>query len=276
MQVACLQLAFMTLKSELFEICKALAAEVPGWQFDSSGQFVNRTLKHTDLIVDPGFHFHADVSCSLTPWAKIDNKQVGKLYKRFTGMHRWTLGINFALEDDAYSAHNANRVTSIYHKKIEGRQLGSGLHPWPASFIVKSQAENYLRRVLADGIVFLERHFNFSSEEQLLRSLPNTYRWGPLGMSNRGDPGSFLEEQDGLVLCLAALIQGDFSFVERYASDDFKTKFPKRNELTGIVAALSEFRKMYAETGSVFEQVQARAGEAVPNRLERNKDEDEA
>ena len=95
-------------------------------------------------------------------------------------------------------------------------------------------------------------------------------------MSNRGDPGSFLEEQDGLVLCLAALIQGDFSFVERYASDDFKTKFPKRNELTGIVAALSEFRKMYAETGSVFEQVQARAGEAVPNRLERNKDEDEA
>jgi hypothetical protein len=46
---------------------------------------------------------------------------------------------------------------------------------------------------------------------------------------------------------------GDFDFVVRYRSDDFKTIYPKRTEeLNKIIAKLPELKKRYAETGSVI------------------------
>ena len=45
-----------TFKSDVFEICGLVAEEFPGWEF-KSGQFVNKTLKHSTLIVHLGFGF---------------------------------------------------------------------------------------------------------------------------------------------------------------------------------------------------------------------------
>jgi hypothetical protein len=89
--------------------------------------------------------------------------------------------------------------------------------PWPASFIVLAQAKDYFRKVLSDGIAILKEFFDLSSEENLLRHLPTTYEWMDKGISNTGVPGSFYEEDDGIVMCLAAIVLGDIEFVERYA-----------------------------------------------------------
>jgi hypothetical protein len=46
---------------------------------------------------------------------------------------------------------------------------------------------------------------------------------------------------------------GDFEFVERYLSDEFRSIFPKRtDELMKIVDALPRLEKLYRENGSVI------------------------
>jgi hypothetical protein len=115
--------------------------------------------------------------------------------------------------------------------------------PWPASFIVLAQAKDYFRKVLSDGIAILKEFFDLSSEENLLRHLPTTYEWMDKGISNTGVPGSFYEEDDGIVMCLAAIVLGDIEFVERYATDSFQTMYPKREEeLRAILAALPDLK----------------------------------
>jgi hypothetical protein len=207
---------------------------------------------HTDLIVDPGLTFNATPSCSVSPWAMIENKKAAKLFKQLAGMDRWTLGINFRLESSDYYSHTPSSVSNIYPKKTSLVDP-TGVRPtWPEAFIVQAQAKDYFRRMLADGIGILKNYFDLSTEENLLRNLPTTYKWMDKGMGNRGDPGSFYEKLDGIMMCMAALILGDFKFIELYASDDFKTKFPKREELKNILAALPELKRQYEKTGTVI------------------------
>ncbi len=73
----------MSFKSDLYEICHEVAAEFSGWSF-SSGQFKNKTLKHTDLIIHLGFGFECGTT-PVQPSINIINKRVSKLCKSIFG-----------------------------------------------------------------------------------------------------------------------------------------------------------------------------------------------
>jgi hypothetical protein len=237
----------MTFKSDIFEICNEIANGYDGWRFSSSGEFKNSALKHTDLIVHPGFMFDGVVpSCSVAPSAAIENKKITKLFKEIIGRKpHWTFAIQFQLESNDYLGKTS--VSHIYPSKTPFTSPHGVPNYWPESFITKDQAAEYLRRVLSDGIVFLERYFDFTSEECMLQHLPTSYRWMEHGIQNTGIRGSFYEKEDGIKFCLAAIILGDFEFVEKYLSEEFKTVYPKRiQDLEKIVAAIPELKRRYS------------------------------
>jgi hypothetical protein len=242
----------MPFKDEIFAICHEVATEFEGWSFQSSGMFKNKILKHTDLIIDPGFHFEGGMSCSVSPMAAVDNRKVGKLFKHLTGMvPYYTLAIDFRMESSDYYYTNPSNVSSIFPGKIAFNNSQGVPQMWPNSFIVQAQAKEYFRKVVRDGINFLSKHFDLTTEENLLRHLPTSYKWMDKGMNNAGLPGSYYEKRDGIMLCLAHIVLGDFTFVEHYASDDFKTMFPKHTELKKIIAALPELKRRFAEAGHI-------------------------
>ncbi len=111
-----------------------------------------------------------------------------------------------------------------------------------------SDAQPVLRSMMKDGIAFLEKRYDLSSEENFLKNLPPKYTVSP-----SQSVYSEMEMQKGVMMCVVHLLLGDFSFVEHYASSDFKTHYPKRNnELKVILAALPELKRKFSETGKVI------------------------
>lgn len=107
----------MTFKNEIFEICHQIAADFQGWKFASSGDFVNKALRHTDLLVSPGFLFNTEPSCSVSPIAGIKNRKIVRLYKELFGREQfWTLSVKFQLESEKY--RGAQSVKRIYPQKV--------------------------------------------------------------------------------------------------------------------------------------------------------------
>ena len=228
----------MTFKTDIYDLCKKVVIDFPGWKFTSGGQFKNSALKHSDLIIHLGFHFSGGLCTSVAPGVWVANKKVNKLAKLLIGHDLLPVSImSFQI------AYELTRRTNVV-----GHIFATTGEPWRHSFITGDEAEPFLREVLSDGIALIERYFDLSSEEKLLRNLPTGYHrddnWGP---------GVFYENLDGISHCLAACVLGDFDFVERYASPDFKTMGPKREvELGKILAALPELKRKFAETGSVI------------------------
>ena len=117
-----------------------------------------------------------------------------------------------------------------------------------AGMIDITEVRPVLRDVMRDGIAFIEKHYDLSSEENLLRNLPPKYTSyvGTWGYDE-------LEKQKGVTMCLVRILLGDFDFIMNYRSEDYKTIYPKSlTELDKIIAALPELKKRYAETGSVI------------------------
>lgn len=240
----------MTFKTDIYAICHEVASEFDGWVFSSTGVFKNKILKHSDLIVSPGFTFTSFTPhCSTQPSASVDNKKVAKLFKHFFGWTRPTIMINFSMESNDYRFHTSPlHPTSIFPEKAPYFDSKGVEQEWLSSWIVLAQAKDYVRGVLNDGIGYLNKYFDLSSEENLLRHLPTGYkdRCAELDFC-------FYETQDGTAFCLAAIAVGNFDFVEHYASDDFKTIVPKDDEnLQKILAALPELKRKFAETGKVI------------------------
>lgn len=235
----------MTFKDDIYQICREVATEIEGWSF-VTGSFKNKTLKHTDLIVDPGLYFKGG-GCDTQPIAGVVNKKAAKLCKMVVGQDLWLLRIKFQLESADY--RGLTSVMHIYPEKFPAVDAHGKSCPWPTQWIVREQAKDYFRKVLADGISFLHKYFDLTSEGNFLGHLPTTFKW----MAGGWPDGSFYDGQDGIMLCVAALVRGDFDFVERYASDDFKTGRPKREvELSKIMAALPGLKRKYAEMGTVI------------------------
>jgi hypothetical protein len=240
----------MTFKSDLHQICNEIASEFDDWSFTTSGVFKNKTLKHSDLIISPGFTFTSlTPSCSTQPTAKVSNKKVAKLFKQFIGWDRWTVGIAFQMESNDYRFHTSPlHPTNIFPEKFAFKDEHGVQQEWPASWIVQAQAKDYVRGVLTDGIGYLNKYFDFSSEENLLRHLPVGYKDRCKELDY-----DFYEGINGIAHCLAAIVIGNFDFVERYASNEFKTIVPKNEEdLKKILAALPELRRKFELTGKVI------------------------
>lgn len=241
----------MTFKTDIFDIARAVAGRTADWALSSAGDFVNKSLKHTELIVSPGFTFNNAPSCVVQPFAAIRNKKIIRLCKEVLGRDPfWTLSIKYQLESAKYRGPNS--IQHIYPTRAPFTTAQGEAAIWPASFITKDEAAEYLQEVLNDGIGFLKKYFRLESEDALLRHLPVTFQWMDKGVGNAGEMGSFYEGTDGVIHCLGAIVLGNFEFVERYCSEEFRTMTPKRTQdLDKIVAALPELKRRFAETGKV-------------------------
>lgn len=248
-----------TLKADIYEICTEVAEEFPGWRF-LSGRFKNGSLKHSDLIIDPGFFFERGFT-NLQPTIWVRNKRCETLCEKVLEIKKdQTIPVslvNFQIIADSLTyMPEPMRVSCLicedkasYLAAIQGSTDVSEKTKitLESAAVSVREVRPILIAMVKDGISFIESHYDLSSEESLLRGLPAKYA------TRNKIPYDEMDRQKGVILCLVRVLLGDFDFVERYMSDDFKTIFPKRVvELDKIVAALPELKKRYAENGSVI------------------------
>jgi len=243
----------MTFKDDVYKICKEVAGEFDGWEF-ASGGFKNKYLKHSDLFIQPGFGFK-NGSTPLGPSVWVKNKKVSMLCTNIIG--KWdipTSSIIFQLiyKDLQYMPEPLRRGCRILQDKKFYLGVDSEKYDEKTTKVLEeravdlTEARPVLFAMMKDGIATLERCYDLSSEESLLRSLPPKYELSH-GYDDR------MEMQNGVMVCIARILVGDFDFVEYYRSDDFKTGKPKRiAELDKLIAALPELKRRYAETGSAI------------------------
>ena len=76
------------MRSEVLSLCKELTNEYQDWEF-TSGQFKNKRLKHTNLIVSPNWIF-SGVSALAQPVAGIENKKIEMCFSYWLGRNEKT------------------------------------------------------------------------------------------------------------------------------------------------------------------------------------------
>lgn len=240
-----------SLKSEMQSLCKEVASEFESWSFVGN-QFKNRSLKHTDLIVSPGFTFQAggdNPSCSINPAIFVDNKKVAKLFKEIIGREGVASFIRFQTVRNLLNHYpeNLRFIGYIFQHRQAHMVTGIGKQePWPKECIGFDEARSAIKGMMIDGIELLETYYDLSNEERLLRNLPPKY------VPAMG-PNEEMEMRSGVMVCITRILLGDFDFVEYYASDAFKTDRPKCEvELKQILAALPDLKRKFVETGKVI------------------------
>jgi hypothetical protein len=235
-------------KSTLSEICKDVASGFPGWSFTSNA-FKNKSLKHTDLIVHPGFGMEQG-STALQPAVIIDNKKSMALFKAIMGYELSTSLVNFQVvsHELSHMAENLRVSAWICESKASFLKAVPAAAEREDKIIDITNAQPVLVAMMQDGISFIQRHYDLSSERNFLENLPPRYTTRHINL-----PYDELERQKGIMMCIVRVLLGDFDFVERYQSSDFRTIYPKRaNELTKLIEALPTLRKRFEETGSVI------------------------
>lgn len=232
-------------KQDLANICKEVATEFSGWSF-ASGKFKNRSLKHTDLVIDPGFAFDQG-SASLTPSIKINNKKSMNLYNSIMGYRLSTSLVNFqVVAQELCCLPEHFRLTSwIFEDKASFISSGHVAPVVDERVIDIRDVTPVLVSMMQDGVAFIERHYDLSDERALLEHLPPRYETRHVNL-----PYDEMERQKGVMMCIVRILLGDFDFVKRYRSDDFETIFPKRvMELDKIIFALPELKASCVRIG---------------------------
>jgi hypothetical protein len=237
-----------TFKSDLSGICKEVAREFQGWSFVSD-VFKNKTLEHTELQVAPCFGFKGGDSTPLQPTTAIFNKKAMALSKQILGTDGPTSVILFRhlMDNLNNTPENLRGHCWIVKDKQLFMKLAPSAKEMEDKYVDISEARPVLKAMLQDGILILQKYFNLSGEEGLLNGLPPKY------VPSNQIVYDEMERHKGVMVCIVRILLGDFDFVERYASDDFVTTFPKRRaELDKVIAALPDLKRRYAETGSVI------------------------
>lgn len=237
-----------TFKENIYSICAEVSSLFPGWDF-ASGQFRNKTLKHTDLIVHLGFGFEANTT-PVQPSIAINNKRAGKLCRRLLGTDSYTSVVSLQVVGHTlvYTPENLRFGYWILQNKDDFSSVGQSNQAVRDTALDISEARSALISTMKDSIAFIESHYDLSSEESLLKGLPAKY-----ATRHVNSPYDQEEKFKGVMLCLVRILLGDFDFVARYQSDDFITMFPKRvPELNKIMMALPELKDRFAEAGTVI------------------------
>jgi len=241
-----------SLKPEIHKLCQELAAEFENWNFVGD-EFKNKTLKHTTLIVRPGFTFQGggdNPGCSMQPTIDVANNKANKLYQEIFGVKcSRTSFMRFQTVRNLlhHYPENLRFQGYIWHHRQSHVATGGGKYePWPKTWIGLDEARPAIKGMLMDGIDLIEKYYDLSSEENLLRNLPPKYV--PAAGGNEEMEGGL-----GVMVCVTRILLGDFDFVEHYCSDDYKTLRPKRiKELDTVIAALPELKRRLAETGKII------------------------
>jgi hypothetical protein len=231
-------------KTKLYEICTEVASEFQGWSF-VSGTFKNKSLKHSTLMLSPGFHIIAD-NTPLQPALFVQHRRSMALFKRLNGYELATSMVIF--QTIPQLLHHTPEPLRLICSIVADKQLQFRLVP-PSektrdSFVDITEARSVLRANLADGIALFEQLYDFSSEENFLRNLPPRYT-----TRSEKSPYDEFERQKGVMVCIVRALLGDFDFVHQYRDDTYQTIFPKRvTELDNLIAALPELRSQYSKT----------------------------
>ena len=205
-------------KSEVKNFCIQLANEHLGWEYKANS-FKNKTLKHSEVLIDTVWVFHL----SAMPSVIVYNKSVNKIFKEsFQDFQtKWTARMLILSPD----AHNH---CMIYQKLV---------HTLP-------DAEVYIRDFFERGLDLVERYFSNPDEKEFLAGYP-IYGEFP-------NP-STAEGYEGLGNCIARAILLDFDYVERFIKDDFPTVRPIYEPYRERVAQwLPVWKERAAETGSIL------------------------
>lgn len=233
-------------KEDVCKICVNAVEEFSGWEF-VSGNFVNKSKEHTNLIIYCGFSFRGEV-VSFSPGVKLNNKRLTKLCKSLLGVELPASIVDFRSVSASLEKIPSNLRLGCDIVKNTGIMPLEGVDfSIKETFVDISDARGLFESTIKDGIIFIEKHYDFRDESEFLEALPAKYAtW------HVNSPYDEWEEWKGVAMCLVRMLIGDFSFVERYGSADFETIFPKRmKEINVILKSLPELRARYDETGSV-------------------------
>jgi hypothetical protein len=236
----------VTFKSELFDICSEIAGEFPDWSF-SSGAFNNKQLKHSTIMIACGFYFRHG-NTPFQPAICIVHKKSAALYKKLFGYDLYTsvVPLQNIAQRLRHTPADFRTGSSIYQDKAMNIALAPRSELAQKRMLDITEARPVVRATMMDGIELISEFYDFSSEDNFLRNLPPKYETRASTI-----PYSEYEQQRGIMLCIVHMLLGDFDFVERYSSDDYKTIYPKRPELATLMAALPELKRKYAETGKI-------------------------
>lgn len=237
-----------TFKTNVYDMCSDVAADFPGWKF-GAGQFKNNSLKHTSLVVHLGFGFEHDTT-PVYPSVSIYNKRLSKLCKDILGVDGCASIVSMQTISHTlqYTPERLRAGFWIVQDKSEYLLLAKPSQAVIDVTVDITEARAAVFGTMKDAISFIENHYDLSSEDAFLRGLPAKY-----ATRHENSPYDQWEKMNGVMICLIRLLLGDFDFVEKYRSADFKTIYPKRiADLDKIVASLPELKRRFSETGSVI------------------------
>ncbi|WP_155520924.1 hypothetical protein [Ralstonia solanacearum] len=162
-------------KSDLHEICRAVADEFPGWGF-SSGQFKSKALRHTDLIIHLGLGFGGCVT-PVQPSVNIINKRISKLCKDIFRVDGYasTVGLQTVAHALQYTLGKLRTGFWVEQDRAEFLALGQASTSVEDVRLDMIQARSALIATTKDGISFIENHYDLGDEDGLLRGLPAKY-----------------------------------------------------------------------------------------------------
>ncbi|HEY6529437.1 MAG TPA: hypothetical protein VIZ65_12135 [Cellvibrionaceae bacterium] len=170
----------MMKKAEIIEVCIQTAAQFTGWEY-SAGAFKNKEASPCIKVVHPFWSFSPGTALS-QPAVGFQHKFLSALFKKLTNTEAYMLSFcDIAERPSKYS---------------------SGFRFYD---IEADRAEEKIKTMLMDGIVALEKKYDFSSEKNLLENMPK-----------------HLEDTQGVCYCLVRAYLGDFDFVRAYRRDEIK------------------------------------------------------
>ena len=200
------------MRSEVLSLCKELTNEYQDWEF-TSGQFKNKRLKHTNLIVSPNWIF-SGVSALAQPVAGIENKKIEMCFSYWLGRNEKTYW-SFA-----------ENLRNIEQHKMRRRFK-----------CVDEELINYIHEIMNLGIDLIADNYDLRDEAHILANLP------PLYEDDNGIRQCIAKIIDG---------DFDFIF-KFYNDEIIETRRPKKKKwLDLIIVRIPDLKKQYESTGSVF------------------------
>ncbi|PXX45215.1 hypothetical protein [Undibacterium pigrum] len=236
-----------SLKNKLYEICSDVASEYPGWDF-SSGEFKNKSLKHSTLAINLGFGFALN-NTPLQPAIFIYHKRSMALFKKLNGYDQPTSIVRFQSVPHLlkHMPENLRRICWILADKNLQMNVAPPSEGAQKAMIDITESRPILRAVVADGIALIEKLYHLDSEESFLRNLPPKYTPGSDKV-----PYDEFERSKGVMVCIARALTGDFDFTYNYRDDSYSTVFPKRiKEIDSLLEIIPELKIQYDKANNI-------------------------